>query len=197
MKVLAFSDLHLARARAADLVEASKDADIVIGAGDFCNMRQGLAEAMELLDGITAPFLVVPGNAESFEELQAAANPGMRVLHGTGVDVSGLRVFGLGCGVPVTPFGSWSCDLSEDQAAQMLGACETADILVLHSPPKGVADVTSGGQSVGSTAVYEAIERIQPKLAFCGHIHDSWGQSGRIGDTQVVNLGPRPNWFEL
>ncbi|WP_422031354.1 metallophosphoesterase family protein [Roseovarius sp.] len=197
MKVLAFSDLHLAWPRAAALVEASHDADLVIGAGDFCNMRQGLAEAMDLLDGITAPFVVVPGNAESFEELQAAANPGMRVLHGTGVDVNGMHVFGLGYGVPVTPFGDWSCDLSEEQATEMLGACETADILVLHSPPRGVADVTSGGQSVGSTAIYEAIERIQPRLAFCGHIHDSWGQSGRIGDTQVVNLGPRPNWFDV
>lgn len=197
MRILAFSDLHLARARAADLVRASNDADLVIGAGDFCNMRQGLAEAMDLLQGITAPFVVVPGNAESYDELQAAANPGMRVLHGTGVDVNRLRVFGLGYGVPVTPFGSWSCDLSEEQAADMLRACETADILVLHSPPKGVADVTSGGQSVGSTAIHEAIERLQPRLALCGHIHDSWGQTGQIGKTQVVNLGPSPNWFDL
>ena len=197
MRILAFSDLHLARARAADLVAASSDADLVIGAGDFCNMRQGLSEAMALLSGITAPFVVVPGNAESVEELQAAANPGMRVLHGTGVDVNRLRVFGLGYGVPVTPFGSWSCDLSEKDAGQILAKCEAAEILVLHSPPKGVADVTSGGQSVGSTAIYNAIERIQPRLAFCGHIHDSWGQTGRIGATQVVNLGPRPNWFDL
>ncbi|KRS17580.1 metallophosphoesterase family protein [Roseovarius indicus] len=197
MRILAFSDLHLARARAADLVAASSDADLVIGAGDFCNMRQGLSEAMALLSGITAPFVVVPGNAESVEELQAAANPGMRVLHGTGVDVNRLRVFGLGYGVPVTPFGSWSCDLSEEDAGQMLAKCEAADILVLHSPPKGVVDVTSGGQSVGSTAIHDAIERIQPRLAFCGHIHDSWGQTGRIGATQVVNLGPRPNWFDL
>ena len=197
MRILAFSDLHLARARAADLVAASSDADLVIGAGDFCNMRQGLSEAMALLSGITAPFVVVPGNAESVEELQAAANPGMRVLHGTGVDVNRLRVFGLGYGVPVTPFGSWSCDLSEEDAGQMLAKCEAADILVLHSPPKGVADVTSGGQSVGSTAIHDAIERIQPRLAFCGHIHDSWGQTGKIGATQVVNLGPRPNWFDL
>ncbi|MEQ9674345.1 MAG: metallophosphoesterase family protein [Roseovarius indicus] len=197
MRILAFSDLHLARARAADLVAASSDADLVIGAGDFCNMRQGLSEAMALLSGITAPFVVVPGNAESVEELQAAANPGMRVLHGTGVDVNRLRVFGLGYGVPVTPFGSWSCDLSEEDAGQMLAKCEAADILVLHSPPKDVADVTSGGQSVGSTAIHDAIERIQPRLAFCGHIHDSWGQTGKIGATQVVNLGPRPNWFDL
>lgn len=197
MKILAFSDLHLARARAAALVDASEGADLVIGAGDFCNMRQGLAEAMALLDGITAPMVLVPGNAESAEELRAAAGPGRTVLHGQGAEVQGLRLFGLGYGVPVTPFGDWSCDLDEDTAAAMLAGCETADILVLHSPPRGVADRTSQGISVGSEAIAGAIERIQPTLALCGHIHDSWGQEGRIGATRVVNLGPRPNWFEV
>ncbi len=197
MRILAFSDLHLSRARAADLVAASGEADLVIGAGDFCNARQGLEEAMALLSGLAAPLVAVPGNAESAEELAAAALPGMTVLHGEGIEIRGLQLFGLGHAVPVTPFGRWSCDLTEEQAAQLLARCEAADILILHSPPKGVADVTSSGLSVGSTAIRAAIERIQPRLALCGHIHDSWGRSGQIGATRVVNLGPRPTWFDL
>jgi Icc-related predicted phosphoesterase len=197
VKVLAFSDLHLARSRAADLVAASAEADLVIGAGDFCNMRQGLAEAMDLLSGLQAPMVAVPGNAESVDELRAAAGAGVTVLHGEGCEIGGLRLFGLGYGVPRTPFGAWSCDLSEAFAAELLAGCETAHILITHSPPKGVADRTSAGQSVGSTAIRAAIERIRPRLAFCGHIHDSWGQEGRIGATRVVNLGPRVNWFEI
>ncbi|MCZ7676471.1 MAG: metallophosphoesterase family protein [Roseovarius sp.] len=197
MKILAFSDLHLARARAAALVDASAEADLVIGAGDFCNMREGLAEAMAMLRGITAPLVMVPGNAESIDELRAAAPEGAHVLHGQGAVIGGLRLFGLGGGVPVTPFGPWSWDLTEAQAAGLLAPCAQADILITHSPPRGVADVTSDGQSVGSTAIREAIGRIGPKLALCGHIHDSWGHEGTIGRTRVVNLGPRPNWFEL
>ena len=46
MRVLAFSDLHLSRPHAAALVAASFGADLAIGAGDFCNARNGLAEAM-------------------------------------------------------------------------------------------------------------------------------------------------------
>mgnify|MGYP003121538000 CR=1 FL=1 len=180
MKLLAFSDLHLARSRAADLVAASADADLVIGAGDFCNMRDGLDMAMDLLSGLKAPMVAVPGNAESADELRAAAPPGMTVLHGEGVDVDGLTIFGLGYAVPRTPFGGWSCDMDEAEAETMLAACETADLLVLHSPPKGIA-----------------IARIGPKLAVCGHIHDSWGKEGTIGTTRVVNLGPTVNWFEL
>lgn len=197
MRILAFSDLHGARGRAADLVAASREADLVIGAGDFCTMRQGLPEVMALLRGFAPPMIAVPGNAESVEELRAAAGAGVTVLHGEGCDTGGLRIFGLGYGVPVTPFGAWSCDLDEAEAETLLAGCAGADILVTHSPPRGVADVTSAGQSVGSAAIRAAIGRIRPRLVLCGHIHDSWGQDGRIGASRVVNLGPRANWFEV
>lgn len=197
MKILAFSDLHMSRAAANALVAASAEADLVIGAGDFCNRREGLDQAMAMLAGLSAPCLFVPGNCESAGELRAAAPPAAQVLHGQGCEIGGVRFFGLGYGVPETPFGAWSCDLSEDAAAALLAGCERADVLVLHSPPKGIADVTGGGQSVGSTAIRAAIERVQPRLALCGHIHDCWGQEGRIGATRVVNLGPAANWFEI
>lgn len=197
MRVLAFSDLHHSGSCAAALVAASPEADLVIGAGDFCNMRQGLDSALALLAGIAAPLVVVPGNAESAEELRAAARDGMTVLHGGGAIIAGLRLYGLGYAVPVTPFGAWSCDLTEAEAEAMLAPCAVADILVFHSPPRGLADRTSRGDSVGSTAIRAAIERIQPQLAVCGHIHDSWGVEGTIGATRVVNLGPTPNWFEV
>ena len=197
MRILAFSDLHHARSRADLLVKASAEADLVIGAGDFCNHRQMLAEAMNLLAGITAPMVAVPGNAESAEELREAAHVGTTVLQGEAAEIGGLRIFGLGYGIPVTPFGDWSCDMTEADAETHLQRGEEADIRVFHSPPKGLADATSTGLSVGSTAIRDAIARVQPKLAVCGHIHDSWGQEGMIGNTRVVNLGPVPNWFEV
>lgn len=196
-RLLAFSDLHHSRAKAETLVAASQTADFVVGAGDFCNGRRNLPQAMNLLSGITKPFVVVPGNAESADELRDAAHANSTVLHGETTEVEGIRVFGLGYAVPVTPFGEWSCDLTEDEAAQMLSPCEAVDLMVLHAPPKGLADVTSSGLSLGSTAIRQAIERVQPKLAVFGHIHDSWGQQGTIGRTLCVNLGPTMNWFDL
>lgn len=197
MRVLAFSDLHLNRVYAARIVAASREADLVIGAGDFAHARTGLAEAVALLEGIAAPMIAVPGNGESVEELRAAAPDRWHILHGQGVDIDGLRIFGLGCGVPVTPFGAWSCDLSEGQAAEMLDGCEAADILVTHSPPKGIADRTGAGLSVGSTTIHSAIERLQPQIAVFGHVHDCWGEEGQIGATRAVNLGPSGHWFEV
>ncbi|MEM1005033.1 MAG: metallophosphoesterase family protein [Pseudomonadota bacterium] len=197
MRILAFSDLHMARNRAQDIVQASQGADLVIGAGDYCNMRQGLDQAMDMLAGIGAPLTLVPGNAESAAELQDAVPEGVHILHGAGMTVDGLRLFGLGYGVPPTPFGDWSCDLSEADATEMLDRCEAADVMIVHSPPKGHGDMTSQDVSVGSVAVRDAIERVQPLLVVCGHIHDSWGYRGRIGRTQIANLGPTVNWFEV
>jgi Icc-related predicted phosphoesterase len=157
MKILAFSDLHNSAREARALAEAAQEADLVIGAGDFCNGRRGLDQAMALLDAVAAPMVVVPGNAESADELRAAARDGITVLHGQAHQIGGLRLFGLGYGVPVTPFGAWSCDLTEEEAEAMLEACTGADILITHSPPKSVADVTSQGVSVGSTAIRAAI----------------------------------------
>ncbi len=194
-RILAFSDMHMSRRCAAEIVAASADADLVVGAGDFCNMRRALAEAMGLLGGIRAPFVCVPGNAESADELRAAT--GATVLHGDRAEIAGLTVFGLGYGAPTTPFGAWYCDLTEGEADALLAGMTEADILISHSPPKGLADLTSTGHSVGSTAVRAAIERDPPKLCLSGHIHDSWGKSGFIGRTAVHNLGPTANWFEV
>lgn len=197
MKILAFSDLHLARTRAADIVAASKEADMVIGAGDFCNMREGLAEAMEMLSGIEKPLVMVPGNNESLEELQKTAPVGTHVLHGNSIEIDGVTIFGIGGGIPVTPFGAWSWDLTEDEAEVLLQGSFGADIIISHSPPKGIADRTSDGISVGSMAVRVAAEWVQPKLLLCGHIHDCWGEESMIDDTLVRNLGPSVNWFEV
>lgn len=197
MKIMAFSDLHLSASHAAELVAASARADLVIGAGDFCNHRKGLGQAMGLLAGITKPLITVPGNAESAEELRAAALPGMYVLHGEALDIEGLQIFGLGGGVPETPFGDWSFDLSEKEAERLLSRCTRADLLICHSPPKGQGDETSTGLSVGSQSILQAVERLQPQLALFGHIHDSWGFRGQVGNTVTANLGPVPSFFEV
>jgi Icc-related predicted phosphoesterase len=194
-RVLAFSDLHGDARLTARIVAAAGAADLVLGAGDFCNMRRGLPQAMAALAPLAPKAVFVPGNAESEAELRAAT--GATVLHGQAAAVGGLRIFGLGHAVPLTPFGAWSCDMSEAEAAVLLAAATAVDVLLCHAPPKGLADVTWSGDSVGSVAIRAAVERLQPRLMLCGHIHDSWGSRGMIGRTEVVNLGPRPVWFDL
>jgi Icc-related predicted phosphoesterase len=194
-RVVAFSDLHASGPHLQMILQAAERADLVIGAGDFCNMRQGLGPVMAALAPIAPKAVYVPGNAETADELRAAT--GALVLHGQSAERAGLKLFGLGYAVPVTPFGDWSCDLSEAEAAEALAALGLTDILITHAPPKGAADSDQGGVSRGSTAIRDAILRGQPRLALCGHIHASWGARVRLGATDVVNLGPSPVLFDL
>jgi Icc-related predicted phosphoesterase len=119
------------------------------------------------------------------------------VLHGSGVTVAGVEFFGLGGGVPVTPFGDWSYDFTEEQAAELLAGCPAGCVLVSHSPPKGAVDLSSGGQSLGSVAVRDVIVRQRPVLVVCGHIHGSAGRQAVIGTAPVVNAGPGGVEWEL
>ncbi len=199
MKLLLFSDLHRDQSAAIRLVELSREADVVIGAGDFATGRHGIHDTVDILAGIAKPAVLVPGNSESCEELRAACArwPLANVLHGTGMHIDGVPFWGLGGAVPVTPFGAWSYDFSEAAATELLRDCPPAGVLVTHSPPKGCLDVSSSGKCLGSTAVLAAIARCQPRLVVCGHIHDSNGQEARVGATTVINAGPGGMMFEL
>ena len=193
MKLLAFSDLHRDLDTAADLVERSADADLVIGAGDFGSIHEGVAETIAALAPISVPTLLVPGNNETEDELRAAvADAGWssaEILHGSGTSIDGLEFFGLGAGVPTTPW-DWSFDLTEDEAATRLAGCPEGAVLIVHSPPKGHCDTSSGGEHLGSEAILATIEEKEPPLAVCGHIHEAWGAEEEVGSTKVINLGP-------
>jgi Icc-related predicted phosphoesterase len=198
VKLLAFSDLHRDLGQAAELVERSSDADVVIAAGDFASVHEGLEETIGALQPITVPTVLVPGNNETADALRAACDgwDAATVLHGEGMEIDGTQFFGLGAGVPITPW-DWSFDLDEDQAARMLADCPEGGVLVVHSPPKGHCDQSGAGDHLGSQAILEAIEAKRPQLAVCGHIHESWGTESEIGPTRVMNLGPSGTAIEL
>ncbi len=194
--LLLFSDIHRNQDACASLVQRAEDADILVGAGDLCTMRNGLDEVIDTLSAIDTPTVLVPGNAESADELRSACAswPAAHVLHGDTCTVAGVDVAGIGGGIPVTPFGDWSYDLSEAEAEALLSDVSLpgapGGVLVSHSPPKGIVDRDSSGTSLGSTTIRSAIDRLQPTLVVCGHIHASWGQRETVGDTEVINAGP-------
>ncbi len=197
VRLLAFSDLHRNRERAERLVELAREADVVVGAGDYATMHIGLNRTIETLSAITVPTVLVPGNAESDTELWRACAvwSSADVLHGQGKEIAGTQFFGLGGGVPPTPL-PWSFDLSEDEAAAKLERCPERAVLVVHSPPKGYVDEVHG-RHLGSTSILKVIEHKRPALVLCGHIHQCWDTEAAIGTTRVVNVGPKGRLLEI
>jgi len=63
-------------------------------------------------------------------------------------------------------------------------------IVLSHVPPRDCKlDRTFLGRHVGSQALRQFIDQVQPDLVLCGHIHEGRGLD-RIGRTWVLNCGP-------
>jgi Icc-related predicted phosphoesterase len=198
VKLLAFSDLHRDLDQAGALADRSSEVDAVIAAGDFASVHEGLEKTIDALRPISVPIVLVPGNNETEDALRAACEgwESATVLHGQGTEIDGTQFFGLGAGIPITPW-DWSFDLDEETAAERLAACPDGAVLVVHSPPKGHCDQSSSGDHLGSESILEAIEAKRPPLAVCGHIHEAWGAEDDVGPTKVINLGPSGRLIEV
>ncbi|MEX1142973.1 MAG: metallophosphoesterase family protein [Thermoleophilaceae bacterium] len=191
MRLLAFSDVHCDLGAVESLVERAKGVDVVAGVGDFASVHEGLEQTLAPLWEVEAPVVLVPGNNETEDALRGACEgwDGVTVLHGEGTQIDGVAFYGLGAGVPTTPW-DWSFDLTEEQAEEMLAGMPEGAVLLSHSPPKGHVD-----KGLGSEAVLRAGGRSRAVL--CGHIHEQWGGESRIGEALVRNLGPDGYVLEL
>jgi Icc-related predicted phosphoesterase len=193
VRLLCFSDVHRDNRQAQRLAEMAPDADAVVAAGDFASVHRGLEALIDMLVVIETPTVLVPGNNETDDALRAACEgwKAATVLHGEGTEIDGVPFYGLGGGVPTTPW-DWSFDLTEEEAEEKLAACPEGAVLVVHSPPKGHVD---GG--LGSEAILRTIEDKRPRVAICGHIHQCAGRQAEIGPTRVLNVGPGGTFLEL
>lgn len=60
------------------------------------------------------------------------------------------------------------------------------DILVTHTPPKGMLDTSSRGGSFGCSLLAQELARIAPRVHCFGHVHASAGRR-TIGSTTFIN----------
>src|SRR5437867_7098019 len=109
MRILAFSDIHRDDRQAARLAERAREVDAVVAAGDFASVHIGLEKLIDMLVVIETPTVLVPGNNETEEALREACQgwKAATVLHGEGTTIDGVDFYGLGGGVPPTPW-DWS-----------------------------------------------------------------------------------------
>jgi Icc-related predicted phosphoesterase len=138
-------------------------------------------------------LLAVAGNMDSAAIDARLAALGV-ALDGRGVVIGDVGFFGVSAG-PKSPLHT-PYEITEEQIAERIeaGYAEAKNCRVKvfcpHAPPKDTTcDRIHSGLHVGSTAVRAFIEREQPDLVLCGHIHESRGED-LIGKTRVVNPGP-------
>jgi hypothetical protein len=67
------------------------------------------------------------------------------------------------------------------------------DIVVTHTPPKYHCDERKDRRAVGCDALRQALWRIRPRLAVCGHIHESRGAERIRWDLGTSNVKYKEN----
>lgn len=109
-------------------------------------------------------------------------------------EIDGYFFYGLGGSLPAP--GTTPNEFYEQQYADLLNQLRPRIkephkwIFLIHQPPLNtVADRLSADRHVGSKALREFIERVQPLIYFTGHIHEGKGKD-QIGRTVIVNPGP-------
>ncbi|MBS1263428.1 MAG: 3',5'-cyclic adenosine monophosphate phosphodiesterase CpdA [Methanonatronarchaeales archaeon] len=189
MNLLLLTDVHGAVDRLERIIETAGEVDYVLLAGDLTDFGPpGVAE--EVVDVLqeAAPVLAVPGNCDPDGVDDVLEERGVQV-DGRIARMDGYQVAGLGGSNP-TPFNT-DREFTEEELAERLEVASDAEdpwILVTHAPPKNSLDLTQGAH-VGSSAVFDAVERRAPVLVATGHVHESRGDMF-LGGSLVVNPGP-------
>ncbi|KAL2074183.1 hypothetical protein VTL71DRAFT_7961 [Oculimacula yallundae] len=80
-------------------------------------------------------------------------------------------------GSPYSPAeGKWAFGYRADEAEQLWSHIPLdSDIVLTHTPPRDHFDVRTGQSPVGCVGLREALWRVRPRLAICGHVHDGRG----------------------
>ncbi len=138
-------------------------------------------------------LLAVAGNMDSSAIDRRLEELGVS-MSGRGVVVGDVGLFGVSAG-PVSPLRT-PYELPDDELARAAATGHRAvraarlRIFCPHAPPAGtVCDRLRTGEHVGSPGLRAFVERAQPDVVLCGHIHEARGLDW-IGRSRIVNPGP-------
>jgi len=200
VKILAVSDVVLDHLYSVKIQENFKGVDLLLGCGDLPY------EYLEfLVTALNVPLLYVPGN---HDPAYTRANPASRAdgcehLDRRVVRVKGLNIAGLGGSISYRP----SQPNQYSQAEMYLRAVSFSpallwhgwrhghvlDVLIAHSPPRGIHDDDDRAH-IGFSAFVDLIRVFKPRYFLHGHtmVYKSnlVPPVTQVGATTVINVYP-------
>lgn len=184
-----------------DLLKVPSNIDMIIHSGDESNYLNPYKNEPETRD-----FLEWYGNLDIKYKVFVAGNhstaicknlitrkeieeKGIIYLENEEVVIEGYKIWGS----PFSPtFGNWAFMKSRNTINRLWDNIpDDTDILITHSPPQGVLDLTYHGvelKQVGCSALMKRVMKIKPKLHLFGHIHNTQEGLQNAGTTRLSTL---------
>ncbi len=193
MRILAFTDLHAHHGALEELTKRSKQADLILCAGDMSIFGMALLDILEAMNDWGKPVFLIHGNHED-EDILADVNeqfPNLHFVHKQEKEFQNVSVLGWGGG------GFARQDPQLEKFAKNLKP-KANRIIMFHGPPHGTSlDYKEGFEFTGCKTRRAVVERLQPFLVLCGHIHENFGNQDKIGKSLVLNPGPTGKFINL
>ena len=194
MKILALTDIHGSYDKMHAIIASHPEVDVIVLGGDVTTYGtpEEITGAINQAKRSGKTVLAVCGNMDPPDLEPALVSVGIS-LNGRGVVFNGVGFFGVSA-CPFSPLHTPN-EISEDEVMRRseagwkdVGSAKWK-VFVPHTPPVNTKlDRIVSGKNVGSTSIRAFIEKHQPDVTICGHIHESHG-TDTIGRTQIVNCG--------
>lgn len=169
--------------------------DLLVVGGDITTggSAEDAARAIEAWMPLTPRLLALAGNMDSAAIDARLGELGVG-LDGRGFTFGEVGVFGVSA-APISPLQT-PYELADDELERRIErgfeavAGSRVTVFCPHAPPAGTScDRLRSGEHVGSTVIRGFVEREQPDVVLCGHIHEARGED-RVGRSRIVNPGP-------
>jgi Icc-related predicted phosphoesterase len=187
MRIICISDTH-GQHHSLQLPQG----DILIHAGDISTLGkpEEIEDFLDWFSNQTHRYkLFIGGNHDFYLEkepelFELMVPKNCIYLNDSMAEVEGIKIWGS----PVTPFfHNWAFNRypGDDIRKHWKLIAEDTDILVTHSPPAGILDMTVRGIAVGDEDLKKKINYIKPKYHIFGHIHEQYGKVEQEGTTYI------------
>lgn len=199
MRLVIISDTHGLH-RQLPLLPAG---DALIHCGDWSN-RGEIYETVDFLDWyanlIYKHKILIAGNHDWICDKQPhlfrdLLPKNVIYLQDQGIVIDGVKYWGS----PGTPiFGDWAFGRRpEIMAASMSIVDPDVEVLICHSPAKGILDAIEDGTECGSPQIRAALNRFAKLKLYCsGHIHSGYGML-TIDKVKFVNAALLDNHYRI
>lgn len=195
MRLIIFSDLHGKTEMIHKLSEEIYTSDLVLICGDITHFgrEKETKKIIDIVSEYNRNILAVPGNCDYREVNQYLVKNNMSLDCRNRI-IEDVFFTGVGGSLPCP--GSTPVEYLEEEFEIFLNEIikekpqDIPIVLLMHQPPyKTKVDMLSNREHVGSKSVRNFIEKYQPDLCFCGHIHESMAKDV-LGTTVLINPGP-------
>ncbi|HLC86387.1 MAG TPA: metallophosphoesterase [Candidatus Nanoarchaeia archaeon] len=189
MKLLAFTDTH---ADVKDLDSIKKKAlkekpEMLVCCGDISIFGNGLNFACSFINDLGIKTLIIPGNHEEPSQIENVCSKFKNLvnLHKKTFERKNFVFLGYGT-------GGFSDKYPEFEALYpklLKNTINKKIIFVAHAPVYNTKLDLLHGSHCGSKSSRDFLDKVNPVLVLCGHIHENEKKHDKIKNSLIINPG--------